>query len=216
MSHSNVRAWILASAFCAIAAGAAHAKGMNDQLLDKSLLDPAWFGPGVEFRTTEEIDFLWVKPGFTVKGHKILTDAWQDPNFLRKDRDAKDSSKASELTSLMPSRIRGALVATLSGVADVSKDDGDMVITGRVVDCNAGSKAAKIWVGLGAGSASVTYDIKITDKASGELLAAIHHRVISGTMMSEIDDKLAKWLEIFGNQLKNDLPLPASAKPAKK
>lgn len=61
---------------------------------------------------------------------------------------------------------------------------------------------------MGAGSGSVTYDIKITDKASGELLVGIHHRVISGTMMSEIDDKLAKGLEQFGAALRDGLTLP--------
>lgn len=39
--------------------------------LDEGLLDPAWFGPGVEFRTTETIDYVWVKPGFTIKESSI-------------------------------------------------------------------------------------------------------------------------------------------------
>jgi hypothetical protein len=213
MSDSRVRSWVLAWTLCSIAASAALAKGSTSKLPDKGLLDPAWFGPGIEFHATEDIDFLWVKPEFTVKGHKILVDAWQDPDMLEKGRDAKDSAKASELTALMPSRIRGALTATLGGVAEASKDDGDVVITGRVVDCNAGNKAAKFWVGFGAGSGSVTFDIKITDKASGELLVGIHHRVISGTLMSEIDDKVAKWLEVFGNALKNGFATPAPANP---
>ncbi|HEV8377184.1 MAG TPA: hypothetical protein VGR38_13220, partial [Candidatus Polarisedimenticolia bacterium] len=66
------------------------------------------------------------------------------------------------------------------------------------------------------GSASATMDIKLTDKASGELLAAIHHRVISGTMASEVDDKIAKWLEEFGEALHDDLAIAAKGKPAKK
>jgi hypothetical protein len=209
MSDSRVRTWFLAWTLCSIAATAALAKGSAGKLPDKGLLDPAWFGPGIEFHTTDDIDYVWVKPDFTVNGRTILVDAWQAPEFLDKGRDEKDFAKASELTALMPSRIRSVLTATLAGVAEVSQDGGELVITGRVVDCNAGSKAAKFWVGFGAGSGAVTFDIKISDKASGELLAGIHHRVISGTLLSEIDDKVTKWLEIFGKGLKNGLTKPA-------
>lgn len=195
---------------------AASAHAADTKPLDKGLLDPAWFGPQVEFRTTDDIDYVWVKPGFTIKAKKLKIDAWSDPVLLDKDRDAKDSAKATELTELMPSRLRGALAASLSGVAETSKEDGDLVVTGRFVDCNAGSKAAKFLVGMGAGAASATFDIKIVDKASGDLVAAIHHRVVSGTSMSEIDDKLAKWLEIFGSGMKTDLSIAASGKVAKK
>ena len=184
--------------------------------LDKGLLDPSWFGSQVEFRVTGDIDYVWVKPGFTVKGRKLKIEAWSDPLINDKDRDAKDHSKASELTDLMPSRLRGALAAALAGVAEVSKEDGDLIVTGRIVDCNAGSKAAKFWVGMGAGAASATFDMKIADKATGETLAGIHHRVISGTAMSEVDDKIAKWLEVFGEALKGDLAVAASGKVAKK
>lgn len=116
----------------------------------------------------------------------------------------------------MPSRLRGALAATLSGVAEVSRDEGDITVTGRLVDCEAGSRAAKMWVGFGAGKAYATWDIKFTDKATGELLVAVHHRSVSGTSYSEIDAKVAKWLEEFGQALHDDLAVAASAKPAKK
>lgn len=204
--------WVL-MALC-LAAASAHAADKKN--LDKGLLDPAWFGPQVEFRTTDDIDYVWVKPGFTVKGRKLQIDSWPDPQLLDKDRDAKDSAKATELTERMPSRVRGALAASLAGVAEASKDSGDLVLTGRFVDCNVGSKAAKFLVGMGAGAASATFDIKITDKASGDLVAALHHRVISGTAMSEIDDKLVKWLEEFGIELKSDLSIAATGKVAKK
>lgn len=215
MQRLTGRIFLLALLACMLAAGALLARGGRLKL-DKGLLDPSWFGPDVEFRTTDEIDYIWVKPGFTVKGRKLNIDKWSDPSFLRDDRDAKDSAKAAELTEVMPSRLRGALAASLTGVAEASREEGDIVVSGRIVDCNAGSRAAKFWVGMGAGAASVTFDIKLTDKASGELLAAIHHRAVSGTAMSEIDDKVAKWLEKFGQALKDDLAVAASGKPAKK
>jgi len=48
------------------------------------------------------------------------------------------------------------------------------------------------------------------------LLAAIHHRVISGTLASEVDDKIAKWLEKLGKALHDDLAVAAKGKIAKK
>jgi hypothetical protein len=174
------------------------------ETLDEGLLDPSWFGGPVEFRTTADIDYLWVKPGFTLAGRTLNLQAWDDPKFLaaKKKRDAKDSAKASELTDLMPSRLFGGLSQSLDGVTTVSKREGDLILTGRIVDCDAGSKAAKFLIGLGAGSAGATWDIKIVDASSKELLLAVHHRAISVTSMSEIDDKVIKWIEKFGGVLR--------------
>jgi len=53
--------------------------------LDEGLLDPGWFGgEGVEFRRTDEIDYLWVKPGFNLAGRTLHIDAWDDPVMLAK------------------------------------------------------------------------------------------------------------------------------------
>ena len=171
--------------------------------LDEGLLDVAWFGADVEFRATDEIDYLWVKPGFDLAGRTLHVDAWDDPVMLaKKKRDAKDAAKASELTDTFPGRLRGALTYALDGIATVARKEGDVVVVGRIVDCNAGSKAAKWIVGMGAGASNATWDLKFVDRASGELLLAVHHRAVSGTTMSEIDDKIIKWLEKFGEVLK--------------
>ncbi len=215
MTRSLRRAIPITLSACILAASAL-VKGDEGRKLDKGLLDPAWFGPGVEFRTTDTIDYLWAKPGFSIKGRKLHIEKWSDPEFLGERREARDSAKASELTEVMPSRLRGALAASLSGIAEVSRDEGDITVTGRIVDCAAGSKAAKMWVGFGAGKAYATWDIKFIDKATGELLVAVHHRSVSGTSLSEIDDKLAKWLEEFGQVLHDDLAVLASAQTAKK
>jgi len=192
-----------ATALGAIAALAAD----TPKPLDDGLLDTAWFGvPGIEFRVTEEIDYLWVKPGFRIAGTSIRIADWSDPEFrASKKRDPKDSAKAVEVSEQFPGLLRGALMASLEGVATVSRKEGSLELTGRIVDCNAGSKAAKWLVGMGAGSASATWDMKLVDTASGEVVLALHHRAISGTTMSEIDDKIIKWLEKLGEALKGDI-----------
>lgn len=171
--------------------------------LDEGLLDPTWFGGLKEFRKTDDIDYLWVTPGFKLDGRTLHVETWDDPVMLaKKKRDPKDAAKAAELTDLFPGRLRGALAHALDGIATVSRKEGDIVVVGRIVDCNAGSKAAKMLVGFGAGASNATWDLKFVDKKSGEVLLALHHRVISGTEMSVIDDKIIKWLEKFGETLK--------------
>lgn len=174
------------------------------ETLDDGLLEPGWFGGDeVEFRKTDEIDYLWVKPGLDLTGRTLHVDVWDDPVMLaKKKRDPKDAAKASELTDTFPGRLRGALSHSLDGTATVSRKEGDVVVVGRIVDCNAGSKAAKWIVGMGAGASNATWDLKFVDRSSGELLLAVHHRAVSGTHMSEIDDKIVKWLEKFGEALK--------------
>jgi hypothetical protein len=202
MRRGGVLRFVLAVMLAAVAGGVE----AQAQTLDDGLLDPAWFGlPGIELRKTEEIDYLWVKPGLTLEGTSLKVDDWSDPEIRGKKRDAKDSAKAVEVSEQFPALLKGALMSSLAGVAKVSRKEGDLVLTGRIVDCNAGSKAAKWLVGMGAGAASATWDMKLTDPASGEVVLAIHHRAISGTNMSEIDDKIIKWLEKLGEALKGDI-----------
>lgn len=122
---------------------------------------------------------------------------WEDPVILEKGRDGKDNAKATELTDSFPGMLRGALAGTFHGKAKVSRTEGDLTLLGRFVDANAGSKAAKWLIGFGAGSETATWDLKVIDTKTGELLLAIHHRAISGTAMSNIQDKLVKWADKF-------------------
>jgi hypothetical protein len=185
--------------------------------LDEGKLDPTWFGEIGELRTTEEIDYLWVADGFSIAGKKIRVAPWEEPLWLAEKRDAKDAAQAEELTERMPSLIKGALKSSLDGKAEVVSEGGDLVLTGRFVDVSAGSKAAKWLVGMGAGSAFGTFDVKLADAASGRTVAAIHHRVISGTTMSDLDDKVVKWLdEGLGAGLQSDLGWYAKGKRARK
>ncbi|HJW42942.1 MAG TPA: DUF4410 domain-containing protein [Geothrix sp.] len=166
-------------------------------LLDDGLLDPSWFGEGVSFTRGDDVDFFWIKPGLDLTGRVLWMKPWDDPAMLRKGRDGKDNAKATELTDSFPGMLRGALTGAFNGKAKVSRTEGDLALTGRFVDANAGSKAAKWLVGLGAGSETATWDLKVMDPKTGELLLAVHHRAISGTAMSTIQDKLVKWSDKF-------------------
>ena len=172
-------------------------------LLDDGLLDPAWFGGPVSFQAEKEIDFFWMKPGFNLSGRQMRLKIWDPPVLLAKDRDAKDAQKARELTYLFPIVLRNNLNAVLAGKVKFSSTEGEVTVLGRFVDVNAGSENTKFWLGLGAGSATATWDLKIVDAKTNELLVAVHHRVVSASAFSGIQDKLEKWTRKFG-QFLND------------
>lgn len=195
---------LMGSALClcaqeppAAAPAAATVAAPRAPLLDDGLLDPSWFGEAVAFTKGDDVDYFWIKPGLDLTGHTLHMKPWEDPAMLRKGRDGKDNAKATELTDSFPGMLRGALTGAFNGRAKVSRTEGDLIVIGRFVDANAGSKAAKWLVGLGAGSETATWDLKVVDAKSGELLLAVHHRAISGTAMSTIQDKLVKWADKF-------------------
>lgn len=182
--------FLLAILACLLVAPASPA-----QTLDEGLLDAAWFGDATEWRQGGELDYLWVRDGLSLDGRTVHIAAWEEPTFLGKDRDTKDRARAFELSEDMPHWLRGAFSSALSGTAEVSSEGGDLRLEGRFVDVNAGSNAAKWLVGFGAGSATATWDMRIVDVETGEVVAGIHHRSVSGTNMSDIDDKIVKWMD---------------------
>lgn len=172
--------------------------------LDEGKLETSWFGDDREFRQADEIDYLWVKPGFSLSGKKIHFAPWMEPQLLGEkagDRDAKDKRLANNLTGDMPEIFAEAFRNGLAGTVTVVKSGGDVKVVGRIVDCTEGSAAAKFWVGMGAGSGNTTFDMKFIDVKSGELVAAIHHRVVSGSNLSTTDSKFIKWVDEFAERL---------------
>lgn len=194
------------------------AQASRAQTFDKGRLDAAWFGDASEWRQAGEIDYLWTRDGFSFDGRTVHIASWEEPTFLGKDRDTKDRARAFELTENMPQWLRGAFSSALSGKTEVSSEGGDLRLEGRFVDLNAGNNAAKWIVGYGAGSATATWDIRIVDVENGEVVAGIHQRSISGTYMSDIDDKILKWMdEALVPALRTGLgSVYASAKPVRK
>lgn len=166
-------------------------------LQDEGLLDPSWFGEDITFTKNDQVDFFWMKPGLDLSGRVIHMKAWDDPVMLKPKRDGKDNSVATRLTDAFPGMLRGSITGAMNGKAKASRNDGDITLIGRFVDANAGSKTAKFMIGLGAGSETATWDLKLLDTKTNELLLAVHHRCVSATMMSNIDDKLVKWADKF-------------------
>ena len=59
--------------------------------LDEGKLETSWFGDDREFRKADEIDYLWVKPGFSLSGKKIHFAPWMEPQLLGEKATPKTS-----------------------------------------------------------------------------------------------------------------------------
>lgn len=191
---------VLCASVAALAPSEAMAKNAaaSPGLLDDGRLEVTWFGSGIEFRRPDDIDYLWVKPGFSLDGQKLSFATWPEPQFLgegAEKRDVKDKRLANQMNSAMPETFAEAFRNAFGSRLKVVDKGATVRVTGRLVDCSTGSAAAKFWVGLGAGAGSTTFDVKFVDAKSGALLAALHHRVVSGTSISTTDSKFVKWVD---------------------
>lgn len=172
--------------------------------LDKGRLVESWFSDEpITFVETEEIDYLWVKDGADLNGRSFHFVEWPEPQFLGPkagERDDEDRRLARQMSNDM----HNSIAEIWDGmVGDASTKEGDIRVEGRIVDCSTGSRAAKLVVGFGAGAGSTVIDLKFTDKKTGEVVAAIHHRVVSGTSWSTTNSKFFKWVKKAGKELSN-------------
>jgi len=63
----------------------------------------------------------------------------------------------------------------------------DYVMKGRILEFNRGSRAARFFVGFGAGSGYLTFDMKIMDK-SGKIVLAAHHKRLAARVYDDLVD----------------------------
>lgn len=220
MKHSR---GVLLIGLCVVAAVAASVPLLAaGNLLDDGRLQMSWFGEDLKFVEADEIDYLWVKEGFGIEGKSFFFPAWPQPEFVGEkaaDRDQDDKDLAKQMNAVMHELFARVWADEWKDKgATTSLESGDVKVEGRIVDCNTGSRAAKIMVGWGAGAGGTTIDLKFTDAASGELLAALHHRVVSGTSWSTTDSKFKKWIKEAGEEIakKGFAKLYAKGKRVKK
>ncbi|MCB1043106.1 MAG: DUF4410 domain-containing protein [Acidobacteria bacterium] len=147
----------------------------------------------LEFRKTSQIDFLWVKPGFDLSTASLKYEAWPTATFIGEDadgRDEDDQNLAITIGTLTPQTLRSELLHRIK-----FSPERDVVVRGRVCDASTGSEGGKYFVGFGVGQGSVAVDLKFCDAQTGELLVAIHHRIVSGSNFSTSSSKYNGWLK---------------------
>ncbi len=182
------------------------------QTLDGGLLDPAWFGPGVQFRSLPKPGFEWVKPGLVLRGRTLRIQAWEAPAWLGKTRDRDDRAFVEGRKDEFRETLAQGLRRGLGGIARVSTVEGDVLVEARVVDAAAEAPDAMF-----SGAASLTFDLKLVDAVSGELLAAFH-QTLAGDGEREVVARYAPWCAGLGRRLaeadRTPAPPPPPARPA--
>lgn len=173
-------------------------KPVEFKVLDEGLLEEKWFGVQVPFAKADESDFYWVKPGLDLTGKALQFAPWDDPVYLRAGRDEKDKARAQRLTDSLAGLIMRNLESSLAGKVTLGRKAGDFQLVGRIVDANAKSTAARIAPFAIGAAETLTWEFKVIDAKTQEVVGAFHHRVVSATFISSIDSKLEKWLKAFG------------------
>ncbi len=139
---------------------------------DEGRLDPAWFGPAAILQPSKSLGFQWVKPGLALRGRTLQLTSWESPAWLVGRRSAKDRTFLESIEADLPSRQEKGLRRGLKETLAVATRGGDLSLVARVVDAEG--------VGddyMAMGSFSLSFDMKLQDAATGELLGAFHERL---------------------------------------
>jgi len=176
----------------------------GEAVLDDGTLDPQWFGDTGAFHRTAVADYLWVRSGFTVEGRTLHFEPWPEPVFLGPDaekRGAEDRLLARQISEEMPGLLELQFGLDLEGRAGVSLEEGDVLVSGRIVDCSRGNQVVKLLAPTMAGKGLARIELKFVDRESGELLAALHTRVTSGTALTNTWNKMVKWVRKLSGEV---------------
>jgi hypothetical protein len=176
----------------------------GEAILDGGTLDPAWFGGEREFRRTASVDYLWVKPGFSIADHTFHFEPWSNPVFSGPDagkRDNDDLVLARQISSEMPTQLELQFDIAFQGRAGVSLEEGDVLVSGRIVDCTRGNRMVKFLAPTMVGKGLARIELKFVHKESGELLAGLHTTVTSGTALTNTWNKMVKWVGKFSGEV---------------
>jgi hypothetical protein len=172
--------------------------------LDEGRLDPAWFGPGAAFQPSKTLGFQWVKPGLDLQGRAIQLKVWEAPAWLLGRRASKDEIFLQRVEGSLPKGLDRGLRRGLKGSLPVSTTQGDIHLIARVVDAEGQADSY-----LAVGRSTLSFDLKLVDGATGELLGAFHDSIESPGA-DYLPSRFERWCEELGRRL------AASASPAVK
>ncbi len=143
-----------------------------------------------DFKLTEgpKLDFVYIAPSFNAMGAVIqVKDFTMEaplPEDEADDDDAEDV-RWEEAGKMMAEAIVTKTGPKLKGkTVSLTKDEAPYVMDGRIFEFERGSRAARFLVGFGAGSGYITFEFKVVEAASGNVvLAAKHRRLAPGVTM---------------------------------
>lgn len=193
----------VAALFCLVPALLA-AQGAD---LDEGRLDPTWFGPGAAFKASKALGFQWLKPGLELRNRTLRLEAWEAPAWLLGPRAPKDLALLQRVGDHLAPALDQNLKKGLKGALPVAAG-GDVRILGRVVDAIGRDDDY-----MAMGSVSLSFDLKVVDGDTGELLAAFHD-TLQGPDPEAVTLRFRRWCEELGKTLARAVtapPTPADA-----
>lgn len=175
--------------------------------LDEGRLDPAWFGPEAAFQPSKTLGFQWLKPGLDLHNRTLQLRAWEPAAWLLGHRAQKDQWFLQRMESTLLPDMERSLRRGLKASLPLSLTAGDLLLSARAVDAvGAGDDY------LAMGSVSLSFDVKIMDRDTGELLAAFHD-TLQGPNPETVTTQYERWCENLGRLLAASVATPAAAKP---
>jgi len=189
---------------------------------DEGRLDPAWFGPSAVLQPSKTQGFQWLKPGLALQGRALQLTSWEPPAWLVGRRSAKDRTFLESIQADLPPRQEKGLRRGLKETLAVATEGGDLSLVARVVDAEG--------VGddyMAMGSFSLSFDMKLLDAATGELLGAFHES-LKGPSPERVIQLFEAWCANLGRHLATaavpavptpsrqaaTVPVPALVQPA--
>ena len=163
--------------------------------LDEGRLDPAWFGAGTIFQPSKAFGFQWLKPGLDLRHRKLRLKPWEPVTWLLGKRAMKDQFFLQRVEPTLPAGLERGLRRGLKGTIPVSTTDGDCFLVARVVDA-----VGQVDDYMSMGTAALSFDIKLVDGDTGEVLAGFHDTLQGGNPES-IPVQFSRWCEGLGRML---------------
>ncbi len=151
----------------------------SQEQLDGGLLEPAWFGPGPVWSRDWRVDYFWAKPGVRMDPPAIYLSPWEEPKFLS-ERGSLDYASGWQAAELLQYRLRTRLKGIPGIRLATSPEQTPYHALGRIVEATHIRQGAVATFGLAAGLPTFTWDFKVVDVRTGEVLLASHHRSIWG------------------------------------
>lgn len=174
---------------------------------DEGRLDPAWFGPSAILQPSKVLGFQWLKPGLALQGRTLQLTSWEPPAWLVGRRSAKDRTFLGSIEADLPSRLEKGIRRGLKEALLIGAKAGDLRLVARVVDAEG--------VGddyMAMGSFSLSFDMKLLDAATGELLGAFHER-LKGPSPERVIQLFEAWCANLGRHLATAAVPPVPAPP---
>lgn len=173
-------------------------------LADGGRLDPAWFGPQARLLPSKALGFQWVKPGLDLRNRSLCLKPWEPAVWLRWRPAVKDQQLLGRLEPLLLPGLEAGLRRGLGGAVPVSASSGDALLVGRVVDAEGVAED-----GIFAGAARFTFDLRLVDGDTGEVLAGFHD-TLKGLDADLLAREFAQWSEQLGRLLGGAAAPPAA------